>query len=199
MQLNVNAIPSALLLLGIAVASDFPWKVTAFITGSFQSPFSSPSLISVSNPCINKATCANTLIMLHSTNGDNQNVTSSGSKEDQNDNNNLLSYEDLIRDPILSQKEYTKSKQRRNNLFIFDDIGKAINVLLYAFVISSLCLQSAGYGFVIIPSGGSDYNAGTRIGGSNVRIVRLEDKAFILEMNGKDKEASRVRAKMKNQ
>lgn len=112
--------------------------------------------------------------------------------------NDLISYEELIRDPTLSQKEYSKSRQRKNNLFLLDDIGKAINVLLYAFVISSICLQSFGYGFVVVQNSSNSYtrSGGIQIGNSNLRIESLENKAFLLEMNGQDEQAAKIRQKL---
>ncbi len=108
----------------------------------------------------------------------------------------LISYEELIRDPTLSQKEYSKSRQRKNNLFLLDDIGKAINVLVYAFVISSIFLQSFGYGFVVVQNNSNSYSGGIRIGNSNLRIESLENKVFLLEMNGQDEQAAKIRQKL---
>lgn len=120
--------------------------------------------------------------------------------DDDIDENNkdLISYDELLRDPILFEKEYSKSRQRKNNLFLLDDIGKAINVLLYAFVISSICLQGLGYGFVVSPANSSSNSGGIRIGNSNVKIDTLENKAFLLEMNGQDEQAAKIRKKLKN-
>ena len=124
-------------------------------------------------------------------------TTKDNNKDDDDDENNpnLLTYEELIRDPQYAQIEYNKARQRRNNLFLMQDIGKAFNVLLYAFVITSILLQTVGYGFVVIPDQGEDTNTGYRLGNSNVKIDTLENKAFLMEMNGQDQQAERIRRK----
>ena len=127
---------------------------------------------------------------------DDNNNNNDKDKDKDNDNNpNLLTYEELIRDPQYAQIEYNKARQRRNKLFLMQDLGKAFNVLLYTFVITSILLQTVGYGFVIIPDHGEDTNTGFRLGNSNVKIDTLENKAFLMEMNGQDQQAERIRRK----
>lgn len=126
---------------------------------------------------------------------------SPSSSKDIENNPDLLTWEELMRDPDYALIEYNKSRKRRNNLFLLQDIGKAFNALLWIFVISSAVLQSVGYGFVIIPSAedGKDVSTstttGVRLGNSNIKIDTLENKAFLLEMNGKDEQAARIRKK----
>jgi hypothetical protein len=117
---------------------------------------------------------------------------------DAANNENLITYEELMRDPIYGPKEYYKSRNRRNNLFLMQDIGKAFNVLLYAFVISSVCLRSVGYGYMVIPSEMNATGGGFRLGNSVIRIDTLENKAFFLEMNGNDEQAAKIRKSLKN-
>jgi hypothetical protein len=132
-------------------------------------------------------------------NEDNRNKKNKDDKDDKDkssssNDDDLLTNDELLQDPELSQLESIKSRQRRNKLFFLDDIAKVINVLAYAFVISSVCLQFSGYGYVLDPNN-VGANTGPRIIGTNLRIVNMENKAFILEMTGKDVAAEKIRSR----
>lgn len=126
-------------------------------------------------------------------NTNNKNDKNDHDEVDDDEGDNLVSYEDLMRDPDLYQMENNASKKRKNNLFLFDSIGKAFNAVLWTFVISSLVLQNFGYTFVVDSPRSSTNEYST----ARIRIDTLENKAFMLEMEGKDEQAARMRKKIK--
>ena len=69
----------------------------------------------------------------------------------------------------IAQKEQEASRRVMNRLLLPDRIGKAINFAAWFFVISSIALESLGYGYVPKEGGG-------------LTIDTLDHKAFVMEM-----------------
>ena len=69
----------------------------------------------------------------------------------------------------IAQKEQEASRRVMNRLLLPDKIGKAINFAAWFFVISSIALESLGYGYVPKEGGG-------------LTIDTLDHKAFVMEM-----------------
>jgi hypothetical protein len=69
----------------------------------------------------------------------------------------------------IAQKEEAASRRVMNRLLLPDKIGKVINFAAWFFVISSIALESLGYGYVPREGGG-------------LTIDTLENKAFVMEM-----------------
>ena len=69
----------------------------------------------------------------------------------------------------IAQKEEAASRRVMNRLLLPDKIGKVINFAAWFFVISSIALESMGYGYVPREGGG-------------LTIDTLENKAFVMEV-----------------
>ena len=69
----------------------------------------------------------------------------------------------------IAQKEQEASRRVMNRLLLPDKMGKAINFAAWFFVISSIALESLGYGYVPKEGGG-------------LTIDTLDHKAFVMEM-----------------
>jgi len=69
----------------------------------------------------------------------------------------------------IAQKEEEASRRVMNRLTLPDKIGKIINFAAWFFVISSIALESLGYGYVPKEGGG-------------LMIDTLEHRAFVMEM-----------------
>ena len=69
----------------------------------------------------------------------------------------------------IAQKEEAASRRVMNRLMLPDKIGKVINFAAWFFVISSIALESMGYGYVPREGGG-------------LTIDTLENKAFVMEV-----------------
>ena len=91
----------------------------------------------------------------------------SGDGSDQDDDEKGTSQKFTLAE--IAQKEEAASRRVMNRLMLPDKIGKVINFAAWFFVISSIALESMGYGYVPREGGG-------------LTIDTLENKAFVMEV-----------------
>eukprot|EP00985_Skeletonema_marinoi_P003396 scaffold1455_cov94-Skeletonema_marinoi.AAC.2 len=87
-------------------------------------------------------------------NNDDINPTKNKEKESDGNDNDSYSWAELQADEKLRQLELQKSKKRRNNMLLPQQISQAVTTLGWTFVVTGIVLNSLGFAWVKKPEGG---------------------------------------------
>ena len=90
-------------------------------------------------------------------------------KDDKRDERQGLTYDEMMRDPELREKEFKASMKRKKDLFLGQTISRAVQTLAWGFVAVGFIANILGYAWVADPSGG-------------LKIGTLEERDFQREM-----------------
>ena len=90
-------------------------------------------------------------------------------KRDDRDERQGLTYDEMMRDPELREREFKASMKRKNELFLGQTISRAVQTLAWGFVAVGFIANILGYAWVADPSGG-------------LKIGTLEERDFQREM-----------------
>ena len=145
--------PTISCLLGLLIAASMCSSVVGFSSGEFRCSSKSEHIRQLAQP-------------RHSRRGNTRRRAkqdgASGDDTDQDDDQKFTLAE-------IAQKEEAASRRVMNRLLLPDKIGKVINFAAWFFVVSSIALESMGYGYVPREGGG-------------LTIDTLENKAFVMEV-----------------
>jgi len=90
-------------------------------------------------------------------------------RDDKGDERQGLTYDEMMRDPELREREFKASMKRKNQLFLGQTISRAVQTLAWGFVAVGFIANILGYAWVADPSGG-------------LKIGTLEERDFQREM-----------------
>ena len=90
-------------------------------------------------------------------------------RDDKRDERQGLTYDEMMRDPELREREFKASMKRKNELFLGQTISRAVQTLAWGFVAVGFIANILGYAWVADPSGG-------------LKIGTLEERDFQREM-----------------
>ena len=90
-------------------------------------------------------------------------------RDDKRDERQGLTYDEMMRDPELREREFKASMKRKNELFLGQTISRAVQTLAWGFVAVGVIANILGYAWVADPSGG-------------LKIGSLEERDFQREM-----------------
>ena len=90
-------------------------------------------------------------------------------RDDKGDERQGLTYDEMMRDPELREREFKASMKRKNELFLGQTISRAVQTLAWGFVAVGFIANILGYAWVADPSGG-------------LKIGTLEERDFQREM-----------------
>ena len=90
-------------------------------------------------------------------------------RDDKGDERQGLTYDEMMRDPELREREFKASMKRKNELFLGQTISRAVQTLAWGFVAVGFIANILGYAWVAAPGGG-------------LKIGTLEERDFQREM-----------------
>ena len=147
-------------LLGLLIAASMCSSVAGFSGESVRCTSKSENIQKLAQP-------RHSRIMLGNTRRRARRDGESGDGTDQDGDEKGTSQKFTLAE--IAQKEEAASRRVMNRLLLPDKIGKVINFAAWFFVISSIALESMGYGYVPREGGG-------------LTIDTLENKAFVMEV-----------------